>query len=73
MKDTSDPAFPTDAQNYDGESYHYQGMSLRDWFAGQYLAGLASNPKAIGTPQEWAKECYDLADAMLVERREECE
>jgi hypothetical protein len=43
-------------------------MSLRDWFAGQYLIGLASNPKAIGTAQEWAKECYDQADAMLEER-----
>jgi hypothetical protein len=65
------PAFPRDTKwNNDGTTSQDGscGMSLRDWFAGQYLIGLASNPKAIGTAQEWAKECYDQADAMLEER-----
>jgi len=43
-------------------------LSMRDWFAGQYLAGLAANDKAIGTPFEWAQEAYAQADAMLAER-----
>ena len=46
------------------------GMTLRDWFAGQALAGLCAahaNPAAIGFPDnvETATKAYDLADAML--------
>lgn len=50
-----------------------QGMTLRDWFAGQALAGLCAahaNPSAIGYPDndETAKKAYGLADAMLKAR-----
>ncbi len=57
MTDTSPPAFPVG----------YDGMSLRDWFAGRALIGLASS-------REWerytdvAAHAYGLADAMLAER-----
>ena len=46
------------------------GMSLRDWFAGQALAGwLAVETGTImGYEPSIAKGCYDLADAMLAER-----
>jgi hypothetical protein len=49
-----------------------QGMSLRDWFAGQALAGLLVNPapdsmEAMGA-LECAGEAYALADAMLKAR-----
>lgn len=39
------PAFPSKANNTD----KFEGMSLRDWLAGQALAGLAANadPKLI--------------------------
>ena len=49
----------------------YPGMNLRDWFAGQVMAGLATS---IPNSVEWvdwqgrAKDAYDAADAMLAER-----
>lgn len=43
-----------------------QGMSLRDWFAGQAAAGLASIEDASNLKvAEWA---YEVADAMLAAR-----
>ncbi len=51
------------------------GMSLRDWFAGQALAGIvAKSPFTIeraGTTllvQQSVEGAYDYADAMLAER-----
>jgi len=53
------------------------GMTLRDWFAGQALAEAfdhARNNIEVGAdmgylPEEWAaKMAYGLADAMLAER-----
>jgi hypothetical protein len=57
------------------------GMKLRDYFAGQALAGMSANEAwvayakgcvrngAHGTPEEWtAKQAYELADSMLAER-----
>jgi hypothetical protein len=43
-----------------------QGMSLRDWFAGQALAGLIAQ---CNMPNEvYAKMAYSLADTMLQQR-----
>lgn len=43
------------------------GMSLRDWFAGQALAGLAASP--MDMPAEaYGLTAYTIADAMLAER-----
>lgn len=52
-----------------------QGMSLRDWFAGQALAGITS-PERRGDggalssnhTTNIAKEAYALADAMMKAR-----
>ena len=53
----------------------HPGMSLRDWFAGQALAGLLGNSESktdsdveCSVPGAIARYCYDAADAML-ERR----
>jgi hypothetical protein len=56
----------------------HPGMTLRDWFAGQALAGwLASygdtSPHPAGTNRQAtvAKLSYRMADAMLAERAKE--
>lgn len=64
--DDGGPAFPRNAEL--GYRPH-DGMSLRDYFAGQALAGLLANPN-IGPRQgmeaERAAMAYAQADAMLV-------
>lgn len=61
--DDGGPAFPT--QN---TSEGYRGMSLRDWFAGQALAGCvaADDESPVG---RIAADAYAFADAMIAERR----
>jgi hypothetical protein len=47
------------------------GMTLRDWFAGQALAGVLQLPGTFAvrvTQPEVAACCYEMADAMLAER-----
>jgi hypothetical protein len=65
-------AFPQPDSNESGWERHDnpRGMSLRDYFAGQALAGLCANPEATShfdSPRAyWA---YKLADAMLEARK----
>ncbi len=55
-----------------GDGSCYFGMTLRDWFAGQALAGLMTNPRAAlpyGKTELTIEEAaYMAADAMLIER-----
>jgi len=46
------------------------GMTLRDWFAGQALAGMLANPahRIDFKRAHDAGFCYEVADAMLKER-----
>jgi len=45
------------------------GMSLRDWFAGQYIAGVfGGEPGAHQHPYNAAREAYEVADAMIAAR-----
>ena len=60
------PAFP-------GDGLGKQGMSLRDWFAGQALAGLIACPNTSGDEKAFACNAYKFADAMLAEREKERE
>jgi len=49
-----------------------EGMSLLDYFAGQALTGLLSNPKnKVFAQCEVAKLSYDIAEAMIEERTKE--
>ena len=55
------PAFPvpeTDTNYFDG------GMTLRQWYAGQALAGIDVNGNR---PNDLAKELFRVADAMIAE------
>lgn len=56
-------AFPGDATVMRG------GMTMRDWFAGQALAGLASDDEL--TVEKMASIAYRAADAMIAERNQE--
>jgi hypothetical protein len=44
-----------------------EGMSLRDWFAGQALVGLLSScdDQSRGTIESFVEYTYEIADAML--------
>jgi hypothetical protein len=71
MKDGGQ-AFPHRAtyEGYGGVTKEYPklGMSLRDYFAGQALAGLARNAGGVDAVKERAAKAWAYADAMLAER-----
>ena len=64
------PALPTaDAYHPSGQiAYGRKGMSLRDWFAGQALAGMVAAVDRSGSHALYAEESYKFADAMLKAR-----
>ena len=52
-------------------AYWQPGMSLRDWFAGQALAGLMANINISGcNPDDYAQLAYEYSDAMIAARKE---
>ena len=86
-RDTSPPAFPSEqicmtreTVIVDGQRYTVPGMSLRDYFAGQALAGSLPNLRMFSDELErreksgvtleasMAESAYAMADAMLAER-----
>jgi len=67
MSDTKNPlAFP----RLRTRSTSDNGMTLRDYFAGQYLASIAvtNANNDVVFYDNIAKDCYKVADAMLRER-----
>lgn len=58
------PAFPVTTANF---ALAY-GMTLRDWFAGQALAGLMAYPGGSASTAERVAATYQIADAMIAER-----
>lgn len=64
------PAFPNSVQP--DFQYAEAGMSLRDWFAGQALAGWLASFGETTSPKadKCAAFAYEMADAMLAERAE---
>lgn len=59
------PAFPVVCEN--GLGHISDGMTLRDYFAGQALQGLLSREKPFSFDAA-AEKSYELADAMLSAR-----
>ena len=61
--DQGGAAFPTD---------RWYGLSRREWFAGQALAGIIAN-SGVADPNAGAvaRLCFKIADAMLVQADKE--
>lgn len=67
---------PQDARHDGGQAFPSHrasatpipGMTLRDYFAGQAMAGMMSDSGCNPTRHHTAKDSYLLADAMLAER-----
>lgn len=57
--------------DYMQDTYSAGGMTLRDWFAGQALAGYMSLAAHPGAPDDTtlARYCYTAADAMIQARK----
>ena len=83
-KQDGGPAFPVEVTNYGerdmtiggmvvppGAMMQFPGMTLRDWFAGQALAGADLAMWKVDGPGGLAENCYRAADAMLAERAKE--
>ena len=65
------PAFPR--AGLGGFNSAQDGMTLRDWFAGQFIASLATiqifPDNEAPSPEKSAVFAYRYADAMLAERQ----
>lgn len=82
-KNDGGPAFPMPSgyePRVDCYTHFNEGMSLRDWFAGQafFCAGMILSDTKMEnrdgvtiTPKEVARGAYRIADAMLAERERE--
>lgn len=71
--DDGGSAFPS--SDFDGEDHWPKGgMSLRDWFAGMalqgYMAGTRENEPWELCFGEAAVHCFQVADAMIKERKQ---
>ena len=73
VKDDGGPAFPVASErNANGDvQWGFNGMTLRDWFAGMALHGCLCNPEYTASNAQLAKDCFTVADAMLAARKEE--
>ena len=73
--DDGGPAFPMQVKLANGTD-NYRGMSLRDWFAGQAMAGILFISNSVKNESKQPAEkliattAYLMADAMLAARKE---
>ena len=67
-KNDGGPAFPGGDGAYGGGPNHAQGMSLRDWFAGQALIGVIGAATTTELTMKSIATAWSIADAMLAER-----
>ncbi len=72
--DDGGPAFPSEQHECHDHTWNqtYEpGMSLRDWFAGQSVIGIAVAGNIVGgnQPDTHATIAYSIADAMIAARK----
>lgn len=65
------PAYPTYWHPTAG--FNREGMTLRDWFAGQVIGGMCAHPRGLSQVRDAdlrvdAALAYRIADAMLAAR-----
>lgn len=66
-KNDGGPAFPECGER--GKASGFEGMNLRDYFAGQALAGMCANKEDVGNSHAmFAALAYSYSDAMITER-----
>ena len=65
MIETGGPAFPTNYKHRTNDP----GMDLRDYFAAKAMQGfLTAEYASTYRPEVWAKDAYEMDDAMLKAR-----
>jgi len=74
-KDGGGPAFPEVRVVYGGEynretKYYYRGMTLRDWLAGQALAGMATH---LMPNEQVAANAVEIADLIIAKLKKGAE
>lgn len=62
------PAFPVQSIYSEDHGTNSRGISVRDYFAGQALAGMVTRPPSGAEFSDYAVQAYFFADAMLAER-----
>jgi hypothetical protein len=74
--DDGGPVFPFSHKGLTEEggtwTVYWQGMSLRDWLAGQALAGMHARDSyddGLASPKQRARLAYIDADAMIEARK----
>jgi len=72
---TGGPAFPNIARDMsEGQPWRWtDGMTLRDYFAGQAVGEVIAyfgnmQIKGEGAPEAFARKAYEIADAMIAVR-----
>ena len=70
-KDNGGPAFPVFPETGAGHAVAHQGLSLRDYFAAQVIAGVLAHgiPTDASDRKFVADHAYLFADAMLEARK----
>lgn len=70
--DTGGPAYPMPSgpePRVDAYTHYNEGMTLLDYFAGLALQGMLANNNNQWSWNDYAKESYEIAQAMLAERK----
>jgi hypothetical protein len=75
QKDDGGPVFPSSApfeMRVNGETHRFQGMTLRQWYAGMVLQGLLINcfKETKSKPVEYVNAAFQFADLMLAKEAE---